>query len=127
MSDNETAVKPEKETATPAPKKPVKKPPLSETHPDLDERYLRMSALYLEARKARISGQGIPGPLAEESRALLDWADGVVSQAVEDRDEFQKVVERDRHTNAVALRLKGDPQLVRQLMTASEELRALLD
>ena len=104
MTDNETVTKTESEPVAKAEKKPEKKPPLSESHPDLDERYLRISALFVEARKVRVSGESIPDGVAREASSLLDWADNLVSQVVEERDVFVKGVTRERNTSAVALR-----------------------
>lgn len=120
MSDEATPTEDQKKTVE-------KKPALEESHPDLADRYGRISALFTEIHQVTGTGGELPPALIEEAQGLFQWTERLAADAIDDRPAFEKESERDRTTLSTALKLKGDPQLVRQLMTACEELRSLLE
>jgi len=122
MGDEEKKIadKPEEE------KKPVKAPGLDEAHPELVERYQRMSEVFFDIREALGKGGPAPAELVEEAGELLDWADALKAEAMVDPDDFEKRADRGRESFSTALRLKGDDQTLAQLMASMDDLRSVL-
>ncbi len=96
---------------------------LAKAHPEVAERYERLSALFFEAREAR-------RPLADAARAeaqeLLRWADALAAEYLGEPGARQTLVDRDDAAFALALRLKDDALVVRQVLQAADELRLIL-
>lgn len=106
--------------------KAAERPGLVQAHPDVAERYARLNALFFEGREARRSG----GTLSEAARAeagdLLRWVDAIATEFLGDSEASRSQVRRDEAAFAIALRLKDDALIVRQVLAAAGDLRSVM-
>lgn len=106
--------------------KPGERQELVRAHPDAVKRYERLNALFFEAREARRSGGTLPDAVRTEACDLLRWADEVVIEYLGDPANSASLVARDEAAFALALRLKDDGMLARQIRDAAADLRAMM-
>lgn len=114
------------EAVVETPEKSAERPPLAQARSDVPARYDRLNALFFAAREARRSGRILPDTERLEALALLQWVEEVTTVVFGDREVFRSQVGRDEAAFALALRLKDDALVVRQLVQAAEDLMAVL-
>lgn len=104
----------------------TRRPGLAQAHPDVAARYERLNALFFEAREARRTGGAWPEASRTEALDLLRWADEVATEFLGDPEARQGRLHRDEAAFALALRLKDDGLIARQVLAAAEDLRATM-
>lgn len=114
------------EAVVETPEKSAERPPLAQAHSDVHERYDRLNALFFAAREARRSGRILPDTERLEALALLRWVEEVTTVVFGDREVFRGQVGRDEGAFALALRLRDEALVVRQVVQAAEDLMAVL-
>lgn len=106
--------------------KAAERPGLAQAHPDLAGRYERLNALFFEAREARRSGGTLPEAARAEARDLLRWVDAIATEFLGDPETSRVQLQRDEAAFALALRLKDDGLIVRQVLAAAGDLRSVV-
>lgn len=106
--------------------KAAERPGLFHAHPDVAERYARLNALFFEGREARRSGGTLAEAARAEARDLLRWADEIATEFLGDPEASRSLVQRDEAAFALALRLKDDGLIVRQVLAAAGDLRSVV-